>query len=234
MLAGRSFDVLDNCGLAMSFVPATATAHGRVTCGRDTWTSADGMNDRGLFVAVADVPTLDKVVSFKPPADLTTFLDGLLANCATVKDALAWCQQQPAPRLGGWLNRWSIGNSKHPFLERYTYNTPQHVLIADSTGDSVVCEWIRGRFKAVRKTGRYELMTNFLLSAPQLGNYPCPRFATDSKILDESEKPSLETCVALLKATASGGTKYSLVCDLPRGEIHIYLRCQFEQPRACT
>src|SRR5512140_2646350 len=95
----------------------------------------------------------------------------------------------------------------------------------------MVCEWVRGRFRAIRKTGHYQLMTNFLLSAPELGNYPCPRFAADTAILEASEKPSLATCVTVLKATAVSSTRYSLACDLVRGDIHVFLRRDFEHPR---
>ena len=231
VLAGRSFDVPDNCDLAMVFVPAGGNTHGRVRSGRSSGPCADGMNDAGLFVAVADVPTPWKSASYKPPMDLNTFIDGLLANCATVDEAFSWCKKQRTPRLGGTLKTTTVGNPKHPIFVRYSYVTLQHILIADRMGNSMVCEWIRGHFRAVRKTGRYQLMTNFLLSAPELGNYPCSRFAADTAILEASEKPSLLTCVTVLKATAVNSTKYSLACDLVRGDIHVFLRRDFEHPR---
>ena len=230
-LAGRSFDIPDNSDLVMVFVPATATAHGWVAFGRASGPCADGMNDQGLFAAVADVPVPGTTVSHKWPADLKDFIEGLLSSCATVEEAVTWCQKQPTPRLGGWVSSWSLGNSKHPFFQRNTFVTPQHVLVADRRGNSVVFEWVRGQLKVIRKTGRYQLMTNFLLSAPELGSYPCARFTTDSRILDDSPKPSLETCEAVLKTTAAGNTKYSLVCDLAGGEVQVYLRRQFEQPK---
>ena len=253
VFAGRSFDIPDNSDLGMAFVPAktekgtpppaparrgakngesTNATHGWVGFGRTAQTFADGMNDAGLFVAVADVPTPYRSVTHKVPPDLKTFVEGLLAHCATVEEAIAWSRKQPTPCLGGSYGFWSLGNPQHPFYATYSFATPQHILVAERTGDSVVLEWVRGRFKAVRKTGRYQLMTNFLLSAPELGYYPCPRFATDKKILDEAGNASLETAVAVLRTTATGITKYSLVCDPVRGEVHVYLRGQFDQPKS--
>ena len=89
VLAGRSFDIPDNSDLGMLFVPATATAHGWVCYGRSSGPCADGMNDQGLFAAVADVPIPGTTVSSKWPADLKDFIEGLLANCATVEEAIA-------------------------------------------------------------------------------------------------------------------------------------------------
>lgn len=228
VLTGRNFDVPDTCKLAMQFVPAVGKTHGRVRCGRASDPCADGMNDQGLFVAVADVPTPWKVVSHKLPADLNTFIDGVLANCASVEEAYAWCKRQPTPRLGGWIKGWSVGNRRHPLLARYTFVTLQHVLVADHTGSSMVCEWVDGHFRTVRKTGRYQLMTNFLLSAPE---WACRRFTAGTEILAAAEKPSIPTCIAVLKATAQDITKYSLACDLVAREIRVYVRRDFDHPR---
>jgi hypothetical protein len=223
VLAGRSLDIPDNPNMGMLLVPATARTHGWFCCGRYAYPWADGMNDQGLFVAVADVPTPYTTRSFRQPADLQTFLSGLLGNCATVDEAIAWCRKQPTPHLGGWVNR--------SFLGYYTFVTLQHILVADRSGDSVVFEWYHGKLNTIRKQARYQLMTNFLLSSPESGYYPCPRFVADSGIFDGAAGPSLQTCRQVLETTSVQSTRYSLICDLTHGDVHVYLRRRFDQPR---
>jgi hypothetical protein len=161
--------------------------------------------------------------SSRQPADHQTFLSGLLANCATVDEAIKWCSKQPTPSLLGWVNQSSPGH--------YTFVTSSHILVADRSGDSVVFEWPQGKLKTTRKRGRYQLMTNFLLTDPKAGYYPCPRYIADSRIFDKAAGPSLQTCRQVLETTSVGSTRYSLIYDLTHGDVHVYLRRRFDQPK---
>lgn len=227
VLAGRSFDIPTNPHLGLQLVPAADGKHGWFGCGYFDYPWADGMNDQGLFAAVADVPALHTSRSAKPPQDLPAFLSGLLGNCSTVDEAIAWCRKQPTPSLGGWVH--------HGLMGGYTFDTPQHILVADRSGDSVVFEWLAGKLKVTRKHDRYQLMTNFLLSDPTAGglpwSYPCPRFIADSTIFSNAPAPSLATCRKVLETTSAQSTRYSLVCDLTHGDVHVYLRRDFDQPK---
>ena len=222
VLAGRSFDIPDNPNLGMLLVPATAKTHGWFSCCRFAYPWADGMNDQGLFFAVADVPTPTYYMtrSSRHPAELQAFATGLLGNCATVDEAIRWCKKQP---IYGWADKSSEGY--------YKFASPQHMLVADRSGDSVVFEWYRGKITMTRKRGRYQLMTNFLLSDPKAGSYPCPRYITDTMIFDKATGPALQTCQQVLETTSVRSTRYSLLCDLTHGDVTIYLRRGFEQPK---
>jgi len=224
VLAGRSLDTDFNANLGMLLVPATAGTHGWVSCGGFDYPWADGMNDQGLFVGSASVPAPYTSSSTRQPADHQMFHSGLLANCATVEEAIRWCSKQPTPSLlVGLVNQSSPG--------RYTFVTSSHILVADRAGDSVVLEWPQGKLKTTRKRGRYQLMTNFLLSDPKAGSYPCPRYVADSRILDKAAGPPLQTCRQVLEMTSVGTTRYSLIYDLTRGDVYVYLRRRFEQPK---
>ena len=222
VFAGRSFDIPDNTNLGMMLVPATGKTHGWFSCCRFAYPWADGMNDQGLFFAVADVPypSYNVTRSQRKPADLQTFATGLMGNCASVSEAIQWAKKQP---IYGWADQSSGGY--------YTFVSPQHMLVADRSGDSVVFEWYQGKLKTVRKSGRYQLMTNFLLSDPQAGSYPCPRFIADTMIFDKAVGAPLETCRQVLKTTSTGLTRYSLLCDLTHGDVTVYLRRGFDQPK---
>lgn len=225
VLAGRSFDVPDDPGFGMLIVPATAGRHGWFCCSRFGYPWADGMNDHGLFFAVADVPdpASHKTTSSRPPGDLKAFASGMLANCASVDEVVHWCRKQPIPSLYGSVHQGALGY--------YRFDTPGHMLVADRSGDSVVLEWYCGKLWMTRKHGRYQLMTNFLLSDPKEGSFPCPRYVTDSKIFDNASGPALQTCVQVLENTAQGITRYSLLCDLRHGDVYVYLRRGFDRPK---
>jgi choloylglycine hydrolase len=215
VLAGRSFDVPDDPGFGLLFVPAAAGTHGWVCGGRFSGPCADGMNDQGLFAAVADVPVpaSHTTTSSRRPASIQTFITSLLANCASVDEAINWCRKLPTPTLYGQVHQ--------DFLGYYTFDTPGHFLIADRSGDSAVLEWYRGKLNVVRKHGRYQLMTNFLLTDPAAGSYPCPRYLADTGVFDQATGPGLETCRQVLDTTAQGITRYSLLCDLANGDVHV-------------
>jgi len=218
VLAGRNWDMTD-CQPVMWLVPAQGDTYGRICFGRHN-DCEDGMNDQGLFVAVAAAPASGRFKSPEGPIWHPVALDLVLAHCATVDEAIAWWEKHPNPGITSTITRQSFlgihyGNT---YVNR---GVGGHVLIADKSGQSVVCEWIKGKFTVIRKTGRYQLITNFLLARPNLGNTPCFRFAAVTKVLDQAGGPSTDACARALKAAATEFTRYSLVCDLARGDIQV-------------
>ncbi len=188
------------------------------------------MNDQGLMVAVAATPPSG---SFEPgvrPMWCPVALDLLLAQCATVDEAVAWWEKHNNPAINSTVFRkYSILGVS--FGRYVNSGVGGHILIADKSGRSVVCEWISGKLTVIRKSGRYQLATNFLLSNPNLGGSPCPRFTAATRILDDARRPSVATCKETLKATCTELTRYSVVYDLARGELYVYWRGRFENPK---
>jgi hypothetical protein len=211
VLVGNNEDASYSFPDKMWFVPAVGRAHARVCFGWYCFAQG-GMNDQGLFMDWAVTPNAGKK-SNNPPFE-GNIVERVLANCSTVEEAVVLFQKYAYP-----------GNDAH-------------FLIADRAGSSVVGEWIDGEFKAVRKSGPYQLITNFLLSDPKRGNYPCRRHATASEMLEKSGKITVEDCAAMLKAVsadwsdgeARGGTKYSNVFDLGNREVYVYYRRNFDKP----
>lgn len=228
VLAGRNWDMTE-CQPVMWSVPARGTSHGRICFGRHAGCE-DGMNDRGLFVAVAATPASGSFEPGERPMWCPVALDLLLAHSGTVDEAVAWWEKHRNPAINSTIFRkYSILGIS---LGRYVNSgVGGHILISDKSGNSVVCEWLKGKLTVIRKTGRYQLATNFLLSKPELGGSPCPRFAAATKILDEAGRPSVATCAETLKATCTELTRYSVVYDLARGDIYVYCRSQFEKPK---
>ncbi len=62
-----------------------------------------------------------------------------------------------------------------------------HMMLGDASGHAVVVEWIDGQRSIIPLANRRLIMTNFLLSDPSQGNYPCPRYESINKRLDQLE-----------------------------------------------
>ena len=228
VLAGRNWDMTE-CQPVMWLVPAQEGMHGRVCFGRHD-DCEDGMNDQGLFAAVAASPPSGRFKSSEGPIGCPAALDFVLAHCATVDEAIAWWEKHPNLGINNTIARQSFLGIRYG--NAYVNSgVGGHILIADRSGNSVVCEWIKGKFTVIRKTGRYQLITNFLLSRPNLGNTPCFRFAAVTKVLNRTGHPSMDACDKALKAASTEFTRYSLVCDLAHGDIQVCCSRRFDNPR---
>ena len=230
VFAARNWDMTDaGVGvLVMWVVPKQGSAYGRICFGRHD-DCEDGMNDQGLFVAVAATPPDGKFKSRQQPVQCPLALNQILADCATVDEAVAWWDKQSNPAINSIISRTVVLGIKSAYRNS---GVGGHILMADKRGDSVVCEWEKGKLKVIRKTGRYQLITNFLLSKPELTGSACPPgFDAASKILGGAGQPSLAACVAGLKATSGEFTRYSVVYDLSRGDAHVYHRGRFEEAK---
>jgi tetratricopeptide (TPR) repeat protein len=208
VLAGNNED-WKNPKTKIWFIPASDGEYGRVCVGFNDLNPQGGMNDQGLFLdANALAPT-----GWKPEEGKSNFpghlLDRILAECATVEDAIILCDKYNIPALA---------QARFP--------------IADRTGASVVIEYGKGKVQYVRKTGVYQIATNFVITNVTDENYPCTRYRTADKILKNAEDVSLDLVRAVLSATHQEGqypTLYSNICDLRNGILYLYNFHNFEE-----
>lgn len=175
------------------------------------------MNDQGLFFDWALCPkSVAPEFSFRKKISTFSLLDKLLAECATVDEAIAW------------LKQYNI-----LFIR-------SHIMLVDRSGNSAVVEWVDGEFKILKKKEACQVMTNFWLSHPELGNYPCPRYNKVKEMLGNRKEFSAEYFTSILKTVATtyerteegneSGTIYSNVYDLSKGDIYTYYKRDFENP----
>lgn len=208
VLAGNNED-WKNPATKIWFIPAANGKHGRVCVGFDDLYAQGGMNDQGLFIdANALGPT-----GWQPVEGLPAFegalLDTLLAECATVEEAIAFCSRYNIPGLA---------RARFP--------------VADRTGASLVVEYGQGKVQYVRKTGAYQIATNFVISNVKDDHYPCTRYKVADTMLKNADSISLDLVRAVLSATHQEGqypTVYSNICDLKNGIIYIYNFHNFEE-----
>jgi tetratricopeptide (TPR) repeat protein len=177
--------------------------------GFDDMFAQGGMNDQGLFIdANALGPTGWKPVEGKPAFE-GNLLDKILAECATVEDAIALCDK---------YNISGLAQARFP--------------IADRTGASIVVEYGQGKVQYVRQTGVYQIATNFVISNVKNENYPCTRYRAADQILKNAGDVSLDLVRAVLSATHQEGqypTVYSNICDLRNGILYLYNFHNFEE-----
>ena len=220
VLAGNNEDFYFETDAVMWVKPAKKNDHGRIDFGWKLDNGKEfaqgGINDAGLFFDVAVTPK-----GVEPPKDKPTapanMGDSMLAECATVEEAIAWLDQYRLPLLKS-----------------------SQMLLADATGDAAVVEVVDGEMTVTRKEdGKKALgVTNFSVTHPEKGNFPCPRFlkmrdaVKAGPITVENFKAILQS-VAVPKTYSEqdkryGGTLYSNVYDLTNKVVYLYNRSDFE------
>ncbi len=208
MLAGNNED-WRNPNTKIWAYPASKGKYGRVCFGFDDGYTQGGMNDQGLFIdANALSPTGWKSDPHKPNFR-GNLMDHILAHCATVDEAIAFFKKYNFP---------SLARAKFP--------------LADGKGDSAVVEWGQGKLQCIKRTGRYQVSTNFVQSNFKPQDYPCARYRMADKILGSTDSASVDLVRSVLSATHNEykyPTLYSYICDLKNKKINLYNFHNFEE-----
>jgi choloylglycine hydrolase len=168
-----------------------------------------GVNEKGLFFDAANTPEQERIKGYGNPKN--NLGDKLLANCSTVEEALEYLEKK----------RIALNNS--------------HMMFGDRTGKAVVVEWVDGDRKLHWLEGNRLIMTNFLLSKPSAGNYPCYRYNSIVERITEMENSGEE--INLLKVGNTfgqavqpprknqdgrlGGTVYVSFIDITDGVFYL-------------
>jgi hypothetical protein len=179
------------------FYPPSENRYGRVYVGWNEFWWQTGMNDKGLFFASASTSYLEAQNSSDKPSYSRYLMYKCMEECATVNEVLDIFDQYNLE-----------------FLEI------MQLLIADSTGNSVIIEGDSLHFKQ----DYYQVLTNFRLSLYQ-DPYPCWRFNTAINMFEESNFISTDFFKDICNATHNEGqypTQFSTVFDLKQQIMNIY------------
>ena len=194
---------------------ATAAPHGVVYFGYQVkgefgpgrppfWFEFQGINDAGLFFDSFGAPCAGQADedTMKPRFDGR--IEQLIMRwCSTVEDAV---------RLMTQYDR--------------SYMSCTQYLLVDRSGAAAVVE----RGEVVWMTGDTFAVTNFHLSDPSHGNYPCWRYQKAVSMLDEDSSPTVERVAEILDAAHMSATRYSVVCDLTEPTAYVYYAQDFARP----
>ncbi|MGQ9779130.1 MAG: linear amide C-N hydrolase [Bacillota bacterium] len=206
VLVGSNEDWYYDGPATVRFVPGQGKRHGRI-CFAFYGVVQSGLNERGLFFDSATCTGSRPPYDPKKPSLGYELGDRLLAECASVGEAVAF------------LSRHNV-----------TGFVRDHFFLADRSGAAAVVEYIDGRMHVIPKKGAYHLVTNFSLFDHRIGNYPCYRYDTARKLLAES-KVSVADFTSILNLVSQlfpgGGTYYSTVSDLRKGLVYVYYKRNF-------
>lgn len=193
------------------FIPAEKGKNGRVYFG---WKShgriipQGGMNDQGLFWDGATAENIEVPHDSTKPRYYTNLIFKAMEECATVDDVIEL------------FGRYDQGGS---------YNG--HYLIGDRFGNSAIIEPLT----VIRKTGKYQIITNFLQSKIKPENIKDTRYRLAENIFKQADGLSVNLFRKILNAAHweeySGSmtvTLYSYICDLKNGDIYVYHFHNFE------
>lgn len=199
---------------AIRVVPGNANDYGYIVFGWNSYLPGypqGGINEYGICLDWAMVPPqkFKADTSRKDLDDDITYK--ILKKCRNIDEVIALVKQY---------------NCSHFAAE--------HLLVSDRNGDSRIIEWSGSDYVFLRKTADYQLITNFNISNPKPGWYPCERFNTAEGNLKNSKgmKLNIEDVRNILDKTHQEGsypTIYSYIVDEKSLDIYIFFNHDYSK-----
>ena len=168
-----------------------------------------GINSEGLCFDWASVPGQGFIpIKGKSSLDINDTIS-ILKKCKTVNEAIEYI---------------------------YKYNFPhiaeEHLMLTDKSGNSCVIEYTKGQQRIIRSSST-QYITNFNLTDKESGWYPCQRYETLSKILNNSNL-EFSDLVKSLDAVHQEGTYqtiYSYIMNLTTMKISVFYNHNFSKSK---
>lgn len=168
--------------------PKSKSKFARLWYGWDNFAQG-GINEKGLFFDAAVTPEQEKIKGYRNPKN--NLGDKILAHCSTVDEALELLEKEKIA-----LNQ-------------------SHMMFGDKTGKAVIVEWVNGKKQLHWIKDNKLIMTNYLLSEPKAGNYPCYRYQSIENRISELENSGEE--INLLKIGNTFGQAGQAAVELEGG-----------------
>lgn len=175
------------------------------------------INERGLAITHAVVPSGDTAHDPDKPQFTHNFLEKIVAECATVKQAISMARAYTFPP---------------------EHSASIHLMLADPSGDAAVIEWVAGQVQVLRRSGPTQIMTNSLLSKPSAAEGPNSRLNRGSRKLAQVKDPSVASAVEVLREISihgrhqgdEVGSVESAVFDITARKVYLYYKRDFDHP----
>ena len=207
-LAGNNEDY-KNPFMTISYLPAEDGRFGRIYFCHGTLYPQGGTNEKGLFFDGATAEYVEVPRDSSKIAYDGSLILKAMEECSTVEEVLELYDQYDVS--GSWGG---------------------HYLIGDRFGNSAIIE----PHTFIKKSGRYQIITNFLQSKIKPENSTDARYRLASELFEKSETISVDLFRRILSAVHyeeySGSmttTLYSFICDLKKGDIYVYYFHNFEE-----
>jgi len=206
--------------------PATQEAYGAIYLGYEIrgefgprsrhWFEFQGVNSQGLYFDTFGAPTLANPTWEGKPACRQHIEILMLQQCTTVEHAVSL------------LHAYDL--SRYRQYNETIFRSNMQFFLADRTGVAAVVDAEHVHWM---EDGRM-VTTNFRLSDPSLGGWPCFRYDRATRMLEEDATASIARVAEILDATqfpcANGYascTRYSVVCDLTHEILALYFDGDF-------
>lgn len=186
----------------ITFIPRTAKKLGLLYFDfASEGTPQGGMNEAGLFFDGTRTPNAPYPDNNKKPSCNCYVWKKILEECTTVGQAIEYVEKYKIPEI-----------------------EDVHIMFADSKGSSAVIGVYDGNLQVHRRSGNYQLVTNFNLSNPSYGGQPlCQRFAAADSLLHIDSSATISNIEKILLHTNQEDfTVYSNIYNLTTGEVYIY------------
>jgi hypothetical protein len=171
----------------------------------------DGLNEAGVAVGLMAVPRArDSEDPQKPSIDSLRAIRVVLDRAGSTEEAISLLQD------------YNI----------LFYDPPVHYLIADSSGDSAVVEYVDGELQVLRNDLPWQVATNFIVSEilPEGADSPCSRYNGAYRALSVAGgSVSPDEAMAILEDVSGANTIWSAVYDMTTGDIQIVMGKQYDQ-----
>ena len=175
----------------------------------------DGVNEKGVSVGMNALSTS------QAPYDPSKVTIGELQCIRLILDYAASTQEAI-----GLIQQYNIRME----------NPPIHYLIADSSGHSVIIEFVNGVMEIMHNSDPWQVTTNFVitgLSNPQ--SAPCWRYRTAYQTLNDCGGSMSESdAVNLLQNVSVSSTRWSSVFNLKSCEIRIAMGRSYNEQHYFT
>ena len=223
VLLGHNNDNSFSRNMLLNVTPNRDGFFGRVCVSMETvpgWTPVGMkcMNDQGLAMTHANVPSSATPYDPDKPQFRHNFLEKIVAECANVKQAIALVRAYTLP--------------PEP------HGAHVHLMLADASGDSAIVEWAGGEVQVIRRSGSTQIMTNTLISKPSPAEGPNSRLNRGRRMLAEVREASVSNVVSVLKEISihgrykggEVGSVESAVFDLTGRKVYLYSKRDFDHP----
>jgi hypothetical protein len=171
----------------------------------------DGMNERGLTVGMAAVPSGEmKPDPNKETIDSLMVIRKMLDQAASVDEAVVILQSYNID--------WGSGPSLH-------------YLIADRSGRAVLVEFYQGKLQLLPNDKPWHFATNFLRSAINgSAARQCARYdRLDQQLSTAEGSIKADETMSLLKDVSQANTQWSIVYGFTTGEVTVTLGRQYDR-----
>ena len=207
ILVGRNFD-WSKSNAQVNFIPSDKNRYGVVLLSLENPNMPyEGMNDKGLFVAISAVPHSKTALNiFKPIRKSLEMIKVILQKASTIDEAIEQ------------FDKYSIA------FGEFLGNPLIHFKMVQKDGDSAVVEFVNNKRVIIRGEKSRVLTNHYLsdLSIEPKSKSTIKRYTIVKKNLNENS--SLQKVFEILKKSRQENTIWSTVYNLTKQEVYFRYR----------